>query len=391
MNILAIETSCDESAISILASNGDFPSNNFTVLGNVLQSQAEMHREYGGVYPSLAKREHAKNLPILLREVLTQAGKNGLEKISHKPNENTTGIIRDILSREPDMGEALLDFLQSNGKPNIDYIAVTSGPGLEPALWVGIKFAEALGKAWNISVIPVNHMEGHFISAILEKSADDTFSMRKIDLPALALLISGGHTQLVLMNSWLNYEILGETLDDAVGEAFDKVARMLGLSYPGGPEISKLASAAREKNISANEKLPRPMINSNDCNFSFSGLKTSVLYRVRNLDLSESDRLEISREFEDAVSDVLTAKSLRAIKQSGVKTFVIGGGVSANTHIRESLEEDLERAHPNIAVRTPPAELTGDNAIMIAVAAYLRVCNEERTPGQIVADGNLSL
>ena len=263
MKILSIETSCDETAVALLEVTGALEQPEIKVLGNTLLSQVALHEQYGGVYPNLAKREHQKNLPPLLEETLKQAGET-------------------------------LD------NPAIDCIAVTTGPGLEPALWVGITFAEELGKRWNKSVIPVNHMEGHVFSVLYNLD-------KPIQLPALALLVSGGHTELVHIKNFGNYEILGRTQDDAVGEAFDKVARMLGLSYPGGPKVSKLAAAAREKGVDPGFKLPRPMLHSKDLNFSFSGLKTAVLYKLKTLENLDDDmREKMSLAFEDAVVEVAT-------------------------------------------------------------------------------------
>jgi len=239
MIILGIETSCDETAVSIVEANGDLENLDFKVLGSVINSQTQIHNEYGGIVPNLAKREHQKNLPIVLSQALKEAS----------------------------FGDEL---------KGVDLIAVTVGPGLEPALWTGINFAEDLSKKLNIPIIPANHLEGHIASVLFNKN--------KIEFPAIALLISGGHTELALLKSWKEKEKLGETQDDAVGEAFDKVARILGLPYPGGPEISRLAEEAREKNIKSEKEFPRPMIHSKDFNFSFSGLKTAVLYYVKKLE-----------------------------------------------------------------------------------------------------------
>ena len=253
MKILAIETSCDETAIAILEAQGDEISATFRVLGNALLSQVETHREYGGVFPALAKREHAKNLVPLLEAALEEA------ELLHEdtqviPDEMRTKISR-ILERESGLAEQFFEFVSECEPPEIDAIAVTAGPGLEPALWVGINFARALGLLWNKPVVAINHMEGHILSACAERSTADgseqkaenteKLKIQNVHLPVLALLISGGHTELVVMGEWLSYKLVGETQDDAVGEAFDKIARMLGLPYPGGPEVSRLAERAR--------------------------------------------------------------------------------------------------------------------------------------------------
>src|SRR3989344_3835272 len=245
MRVLAIETSCDETGIAVVEGTrqgealpfGKASPLFFRVHKNALLSQAALHAQYGGVYPNLAKREHEKNLPLLFEQF-------------------------------------------KNERENIDAIAVTQGPGLEPALWQGIVFAEKLAKEHGLPLVPVNHMEGHLISSLAKARGEHSYILKNIRMPVLALLISGGHTEFVLMRKWFTYEIIGETLDDAVGEAFDKVARMLGLSYPGGPEISKLAEQSRKANAESTGslKLPRPMLNTNTCDVSFSGLKTAALY-----------------------------------------------------------------------------------------------------------------
>ena len=231
MKILSIETSCDETAVSLVEAADDFPHATYTVLGNAIFSQIDIHREYGGVFPSVAKREHAKALVPMLDRALKEAG---LLSVREERESQPFPQMEAILTREPGLAEALTAFLHTYHKPDVDLIAVTNGPGLEPALWVGVSFAKALAHTWNVPVVPTNHMEGHVLSSLFdgEQVADIAF-------PALALLISGGHTELVLMRDWTTYELVGQTRDDAVGEAFDKVARMMGLPYPGGPEISR--------------------------------------------------------------------------------------------------------------------------------------------------------
>ena len=254
MRILSIETSCDETGVSIVEAKGGFSKPELQVLANITASQVKLHAKYGGVFPMMAKREHAKNLTPILKQVLKESGlfKNNSPKNYSSILKNT----RIVLKREPGLAEALVPLLQKIKKPKIDAIAVTYGPGLEPTLWVGINFAKALSLAWNIPVIPINHMEGHIFSALMEqrqvksnklkvtrnKQENTSYMLSAISFPAVALLISGGHTELVLMKDWFKYKIIGATRDDAVGEAFDKVARILGLPYPGGPEISRLAN-----------------------------------------------------------------------------------------------------------------------------------------------------
>jgi N6-L-threonylcarbamoyladenine synthase len=386
MIILSIETSCDETAVSILKAEGDFPHATYTILGNSLYSQVEMHRQYGGVFPAVAKREHAKTLVPMLEHALEEASLS-VPRITSIPLETQT-TLAEILNREAGLADALILFLESHEIQTIDCIAVTNGPGLEPALWVGISFAKALATYLNIPVVPVNHMEGHVLSSLFT----DT-SLPEVAFPALALLISGGHTELVKMDNWQTYTNIGETRDDAVGEAFDKVARMLGLEYPGGPEVSKRAKQARETNLPVFEKLPRPMLDSGNLDFSFSGLKTAVRYAIDGKTLTEDDVLAISRDFEDAVTEVLLKKTQKAIDTHGIQTLIVGGGVSANTHIRETFASFFGTHYPHLAIYFPPQKLSTDNSIMIALAGHARLSDAKNTSmhDQIVANGNLAL
>jgi N6-L-threonylcarbamoyladenine synthase len=354
MKVLAIETSCDETGVAIVEgekinppAGGGFE---FRVLGSALASQASMQAQYGGVFPNVAKREHEKNLPIMLEQALKSAG----------------GSIQSL---------------------GIDAIAVTEGPGLEPALWQGITFAQKLAKEENLPLLPINHMEGHLLSSLAQKQSNNlqnvgVSELKEVQLPVLALLISGGHTEFVLMREWFRYEILGQTLDDAVGECFDKVARMLGLPYPGGPMISQHADFARKNNLTSKIVLPRPMLRSNSCDVSFSGLKTAALYALKDVELSEDEKKAFAREFEDAVGDVFTTKTRRALQESGAKTFVIGGGVAANRYLRDLLQQLITDEFDDVDFRLPELSITGDNAIMIAEAALIRRLsnlNDERS------------
>jgi N6-L-threonylcarbamoyladenine synthase len=349
MRILAIETSCDETGIALVEGVKTSDGFSFTLLGAAaLNSQAALHAEYGGVFPNLAKREHEKNLPIILNQALEQAN-----------------------------------------HAQVDAIAVTNGPGLEPALWTGIEFAKKLAAERGLPLLPTNHMEGHLLSSLVKDG-----KLENVNLPVVALLISGGHTEFVLMKEWFEYEVVGQTRDDAVGEAFDKVARMLALPYPGGPEVSKLAEYARANNLKSEVKLPRPMFDTKDCDVSFSGLKTAVLYLLRDqggiqkFDLDQ--RAAVAREFEDAATDVLIRKTHRALEESGAKTFVIGGGVAANKHIRESLEQFIAKEFNEVEMRLPELSITGDNAVMIGQAALARaLSNIDDTPkGEVRAYSN---
>lgn len=403
--ILAIETSCDETAIAIVEAEGDESSARFRVLGNALLSQIEIHRQYGGVYPNLAKREHAKNLVPILEAALEEAGL--LHEDTQAIPEETHNELARLLERESGLTEAFFEFLSECEVPEIDAIAVTAGPGLEPALWVGINFAKALALLWRKPLVAVNHMEGHIFAALASESKGQTFrkavdtgdksgqvlEIEGVELPVLALLISGGHTELVLMKDWLEYELIGQTRDDAVGETFDKVARMLALPYPGGPEISKLAEAIR---VSGNPespfdiKLPRPMIDSNTCDFSFAGLKTAVLYFLKKRpELSDAEKKHVAYAFEEAVGEVLWKKSAQALDETSAKTLVIGGGVSANTHIRRVFKKEVAQ-YADVTLRIPAAALTTDNAIMIAIAAFYHARKEEFVT-DITASGTLAL
>lgn len=401
MRILSIETSCDETAVSVLDCNGGTANFTAELLGNALYSQTEKHAKFGGVVPSLAKREHSMNLVPLLERTLHEAQLLLVAERSIAPDVEE--LLRGILSREHTLHEAFVSFLKTHEKPEIDAVAVTYGPGLEPALWTGLNFAKAISIAWHIPMIPTNHMEGHIVSSLMKKQKDtNIYEMGAVTFPLLALLISGGHTEMVVMKKWIDFKVVGTTRDDAVGEAFDKVARMLGLPYPGGINLSNLAEEGRRiahRTFAHPEtpscELPRPMINSPNLDFSFSGLKTAVLYFLKEIpDLTDYVKMKVAREFEEAVGDVLVAKVARAIAQENVKTFVIGGGVSANKHIRIRFEDLMKTEYPDIKFYLPEQELSTDNAIMIGMAAYLRSqfeANELVDPMEVRAEGNLRL
>jgi N6-L-threonylcarbamoyladenine synthase len=264
---------------------------------------------------------------------------------------------------------------------------VTQGPGLEPALWVGLNFAKALALIWKTPIIPVNHMEGHLLASLAQPSDGGGIALAAPQFPAIGLLVSGGHTELVLMRDWEQYEIIGETKDDAVGEAFDKVARILGLPYPGGPEISRIAEKGRP-NI---YPLPRPMLRSKDYSFSFSGLKTAVLYLVQKLGtISAEEKADIAREFEEACVEVLVTKTFRAIEEWSAMSVILGGGVSANKRLRESLAHMINEQYPSATLYIPVPSLSTDNALMIAIAASLSP-NIAKDPQSLRAQGNWRL
>lgn len=390
MIILSIETSCDETAVSIIKAEGDFPSASYEILGNALFSQIDIHREYGGVFPALAKREHAKTLVPMMQKALLEA-----ELLAEQENEipeNIETSVRDILEREPGLADDLLAFAKKYDWPEIDLIAVTAGPGLAPALWVGVNFAKALAYLMNLPVVPVNHMEGHILASIYDIEEDN--KLTDIPFPAISLLISGGHTELILMNTWGSYEKIGQTRDDAVGEAFDKVARLLDLPYPGGPEISKLAAEARKANLPAfKSDLPRPMLHSKDLDFSFSGLKTSVRYAIADKKLSLTDIQALARDFEDAVAEVLIAKTAAAVSEHTAQTLIIGGGVSANQFLMQSFKQHFLSANPELTVYTPNPGLSTDNSIMIALAGHAHIdrAGNAAASKYITANGNRSI
>ncbi len=416
LTILGIETSCDETACSVVSVETSEPNNpQFTILSNAVHSQIEIHKEFGGVFPALAKREHTKNIIHVLNQALTENSESfsaEKEKIILTAEQKTE--ITKILERENDLAQETINYIEKNPRPtiaekNIDAIAVTIGPGLEPALWVGISFAKAIGYACNIPVIGINHMEGHIMAPLAFQNISQTSS--SISFPALAVLISGGHTELVLVSSWGDYKIIGKTRDDAVGEAFDKVARMLNMPYPGGPEISKRAEAMRtqKQNETANKKkdgleekstiiLPRPMLHSPDFDFSFSGIKTAVLYLIRDLTknsktsdekiLTEDQKNQICLEFENAVTEVLISKTKKAIVEYGISTIIMGGGVTANTHIRREFQKFANEQ--NISLLLPTTQLSTDNAVMIAIAGYFNYITSKNISQELKADGNLS-
>lgn len=314
MNILAIDTSCDETAAAVVYGR--------RVLSNVIYSQVLIHKKWGGVVPSLAKRAHEERIDF----VVNKAMKN-IE--------------------------------------NIDYIAVTQGPGLAVALEVGIKKAKELAQKYNKKLISVNHLEGHIYSPFVQNSRGNP--IRNFQFPYLSLVISGGHTSLVIFKDHINYEIIGETIDDAAGEALDKAAKMLGLGYPGGEVLERLARETDNKDF---YNFPRPMINSKDLNFSFSGLKTSFYYFIKEmLDKEKADKLrKLASSFQEAVFDTVIKKTEKAIIKTGVNKLSVGGGVIANLYLRKKLR-DLVKKYKGEVLFPPYKYLTGDNAAMIGIVA----------------------
>lgn len=363
MNILGIETSCDETALSIINTK---EKDNIEVLSNLVISQIATHAHYGGVFPALAKREHAKNIVPLLTQALKEA--HMYEVGEHSFDE---AVCHEILGKDQELKDTLIPFLKSIKKPKLDMIAVTEGPGLAPALWVGVNCARVLSYVWDIDILPVNHMEGHISSILLKENymneKEALLDLGSFTFPMIALLISGGHTQLILVNNWMEYEIIGETLDDAVGEAFDKVGRMLGMEYPGGPKVSQ---AAQQGKLREDIIFPRPMLHSQDFRFSFSGLKTAVRYFIQDKEThSEQDIADIARAFEEAVTEVLVHKTRSAIITHGAQGLIVAGGVSANTYIQKALRRMVEEF--DLPLYLPEKKLCGDNSLMISTTAAL--------------------
>ena len=313
MRVLGIETSCDETGIAIYDDEKG-------LLANQLYSQVKLHADYGGVVPELASRDHVRKTVPLIQAALKEAGLTAKE---------------------------------------IDAVAYTAGPGLVGALLVGATIGRSLAFAWNVPAIPVHHMEGHLLAPMLEDNPPA--------FPFVALLVSGGHTQLISVTGIGQYELLGESIDDAAGEAFDKTAKLLGLDYPGGPMLSKMAAQGKEGRF----VFPRPMTDRPGLDFSFSGLKTFAANTIRNNDGDEQTRADIARAFEDAVVDTLMIKCRRALEQTGFKRLVMAGGVSANRTLRAKLAEMMAKRGGEVFYARP--EFCTDNGAMIAYAGMVRL------------------
>lgn len=343
MLVLGIESSCDETGIALYDTEHG-------LLAHALHSQVEMHAEYGGVVPELASRDHIQRVLPLTEITLKDANKT----------------LQDI-----------------------DAIAYTQGPGLSGALLVGTSFAEALAFSLQIPTINVHHLEGHLLAPLLEENPPE--------FPFVALLVSGGHSQLMRVNGIGEYELLGDTLDDAAGEAFDKTAKLLGLGYPGGPALSKLAELSDSNHANSNRanlnqakprfKLPRPLLNSGDLNFSFSGLKTSVLTLVtQQQPLDDATKADIAWEFQEAVTEVLTTKCMSALRDTGLDNLIVSGGVGANAKLREKLNAATKRKLCKVSY--PRLEFCTDNGAMIAFAGAMRL---KAMQGKITKDYSFSV
>ncbi len=391
--ILGIESSCDDTGIAVLKASPTKTKTNFEILANELSSQTKLHEQYGGVFPAMAKREHAKNIVPLFIAALENSKLLKKRKKIKEIDPKVLKKLTKLLEREAEMVSVIVDFVQTYETPKIDKIAVTSGPGLEPTLWVGINFARALGFLFDIPVIPTNHMEGHILSVAIPEAKTFSISSESFQFPLISLLVSGGHTELVLVKDIGKYTLIGATRDDAAGEAFDKVARMMDFPYPGGPKISQLAHEGRTTLAFSEFSFPRPMIHSSDFDFSFSGLKTAVLYTIRDMGgtLSDSRKKDLSREFEDAVVDVLVVKTLKAVQKYKASSVVVGGGVSANLWLRSELLRRGKEFNPNLKIHFPTLMLSRDNALMITLAGYLKSLRIKKFPRTIKAEGNLKL
>jgi N6-L-threonylcarbamoyladenine synthase len=313
MRILAIESSCDESAVAILDSGRG-------LLAHEIFSQIELHRVFGGVVPELASRDHVRRLLPLVRNVMAQAG------------------------TEP---------------RDLSGVAYTAGPGLIGALLTGASLARSLAYAWKVPALGVHHLEGHLLAPLLESDPPP--------FPHVALLVSGGHTMLIEVQAIGSYLLLGETRDDAAGEAFDKTAKLLGLPYPGGPELARLAERGRPGAFD----FPRPMVDRPGLEFSFSGLKTAVVHAIRGREMTDTLRADVAEGVQSSIVETLTIKALRALEETGLDTLVISGGVSANRSLRERLGDAARRQ--GARVYYPRIEFCTDNAAMIAVAGLARL------------------
>lgn len=353
MKILGIETSCDETAAAVIEGGRGHVS----VLSNIVSSQINIHKKYGGVVPEVAAREHVLNILPVIDSALAKAG-----------------IKREEIRKK------------------IKAIAVTVGPGLITSLMVGAETAKTLSYVWQIPIIPINHIEGHiyanFINSRIYREFKTNNSESNIKFPALILTVSGGHTMLVLMREHGKYKTIGETRDDAAGEAFDKAAKLLGLGYPGGPAIA--AEAARfpisdfrfpnNKKNKSQISLPRPMIDSSNFDFSFSGLKTALLYAIKDDKHWEKNVTEYCYEFQQAIIDVLIHKTIKAAKKFNVNTIMLAGGVAANKELRKQMAKAVKNKILNFKFRIPNLKFCTDNAAMIAAAGYFRAVKKDFTP-----------
>ena len=333
MRILSIETSCDETSAAVIE-NGD------TIHSNIVASQINSHKRFGGVVPEIASRHHVEYITLIIEEAMAEA--------------NTSF-------------------------EDLDAIAVTEGPGLVGALLIGVNAAKAIAYAHNLPLIPVNHMAGHIYANQL---------IKPLEFPLLALVVSGGHTELVYMKEHGDFEIIGETRDDAAGEAYDKIGRIIDVPYPGGKHIDEMAQTGEDT-----FHFPRAMIAEDNYDFSFSGLKSAFINTVHNAKQKDEtlDRNDLATSFQQAVVDVLVSKTIRAAKEYGVKQVILAGGVAANSGLRKGLSHAVEEELAEVELVIPPLSLCGDNAAMIGAAAFLDIENEKETNLALNAHPGLSL
>lgn len=377
MTILAIETSCDDTCCALLQAD----KHGFKILSNIISSQIKVHAPYGGIVPSLAAREHTKNILVCLEKALKVETQQCCVS-------TTTKKIK---------------------KQDIDLVSVTIGPGLAPCLLVGVTAAKALAYAWQRPLIGINHLEGHLFANWLVpissnpkfkdlssvkpggQNSKSRFKISEIEFPAIGLIVSGGHTMLVLIRDFGQYQVLGQTRDDAAGEAFDKIARVLGLGYPGGPAIAACAAQVQKtKNYKLKIKLPRPMMHTKNYDFSFSGLKTAVLYdfkkRSSQLQKSSAYIQAMTTEVQQAICDVLITKTIRAVKEFDVKTVMLAGGVAANQKLRQLLNQRLKSMF-QVKLILPEPRFCTDNALMIGLAAYFNAKTQDLKFNPVILNG----
>ena len=414
IKILAIETSCDETAAAVIGEADEISNSKFLIskriqnsrfkfpkiMSNVVSSQVDLHAKTGGIVPEVASRAHMESILPVIEEALLLANSNARASMINQTSNSPPmpRLRRAGKFQNKKFGNLNIEHLLGD----ITHIAVTNGPGLIGSLLVGFNAAKTIAYVRNLPLIPINHIEGHIYSAFSRefsifnfhfsnKSQIPNSNTQKINslqltadnFPVLALTVSGGHTSLALMKNHGEYETIGETIDDAAGEAFDKVAKLLGLGYPGGPVVSKFASEFRNKTYNlqlTTYSFPRPLLNKPNFDFSFSGLKTAVLTKVlkmttNNRQLTTDEKEQLCFAFEEAVVDVLATKTLRAAKKFKPRTVILAGGVAANSRLREELSLRLKTY--NLVLLMPPIELCGDNAAMIGLAAYYHIVSGE--------------
>ncbi|MDO8524568.1 MAG: tRNA (adenosine(37)-N6)-threonylcarbamoyltransferase complex transferase subunit TsaD [bacterium] len=384
MKILAIDTSCDDTSVAVVEKK----NNQIRTISNIVSSQIKIHAPYGGVYPMLAKREHQRNLVPVCKKALQNAKLLNLKlKTKNEKPQVKIKKLRIILKRDELLLKNTEKFLLKHEKPKVGAIAITNGPGLEPCLWQGVNFAKALAFWWDLPIIPVNHIKAHlsanWLSPISGNHKSEILNTKRAQFPAVGLVASGGHTELIYMPKTGQYKLIGSTRDDAAGECFDKTARILGLPYPGGPAIAALA-AKKESGIKNQEllnskgiteseangswriELPRPMLHSKDFDFSFSGLKTAVLYNFKG-----NNKTAWAKEIQQAIIDVLIHKTLKAAEKFNAKSIIAGGGVMANKELRKQFKNKIKSTKLRSTFHVPRYRLCLDNAAMVGACALL--------------------